>query len=220
MHPVAYSAAYEGEGRNRLTVFFRYLLAIPWMIVAAFWGIAAYVAVIIAWFALLFTGRYPEGLYNFNAGFVRFANRTAGWYNLLTDEWPPFNGDEDPDYPIRTLIPPPQEEYSRMKVLFRIFLLIPVIILVYVMSLIVGIVAFLAWFVLLFTAKLPEGLYKPLRAGSAYMAKANCYYLLITEDFPPFWVDEYEEAPRFEGGAPAPAAVPPPPPPPPAAPAG
>ena len=58
-----------------------------------------------------------------------------------------------------------------------------------------------------------------MRAASAYNAKATAYACLLTEDFPPFWVDEYEEAPRFEGGGEAPAAVTPPPPPPPPAPA-
>ena len=46
MHPVAYSAAYDGDGRNRLTVFFRLLVLIPWYVVAFFYGIGAYVATI------------------------------------------------------------------------------------------------------------------------------------------------------------------------------
>jgi hypothetical protein len=221
MHRVAYSARYEGEGRNRLTIFFRAIVAIPWVIVLLFWGIAAYFAVIFAWFAMLFTGRYPEGLYNFNAGFLRFANRVNGFHWLLTDEWPPFDGDDDYDYPVRGLIEPPQESYSRAKVFFRIILAIPVMILAYIMSIILQLVAIVAWFVLVFTAKLPDGLYKPMRAASAYTFKAGAYYFLITEDWPPFWTDESEELPRFEGGAPSTEVVTPPPPPaPPAAPAG
>lgn len=207
MHPVAYSAAYEAEDRNRLTVFFRLLVVIPWLFVALFWGIAAMFAVIGAWFALLFTGRYPEGLYDFNANYLRFITRVNGFTWLLTDEMPSFSGDEEPAYPVRLLIEPPKEEYSRAKVLFRIFLLIPVYILTYVMSIILQVVGFIAWLVLIFTAKLPVGLYKPLRIASAYNAKALAYYMLLTEDFPPFWMDEEEEAPRFlgpggSGGAP------------------
>ena len=212
MYPVAFSAVYDGEGRNRLTVFFRLILAIPWFIALMFWGIAAGIAVIIAWFALLFTARYPQGLYNFVAGYVRFGNRVNGFTYLLTDEWPPFDGDEDYDYPVRLMIPEPKESYSRVKVFFRIILLIPVYILSYVMNIIIEVVGFIAWVVMIFTAKFPDGLYKPLRAASAYVAKAGCYGLLLTEDFPPFWVDEYEEAPRFDGGAEPPAAVAPPPP--------
>ena len=219
MHPVAYSAVYEGEGRNRLTVFFRLIVAIPWLIVASLWGIAVFFALIVAWFAVVITGRYPEGLYNFNAGFLRFINRTNGFTWLLTDEWPPFDGDEDYDYPVRMLIPEPKAEYSRAKAFFRIFLLIPVYILAYIMNIILELVGIVAWFVMLFTAKLPEGLYKPMRAASAYAAKASAFGLLLTEDFPPFWMDEAEEAPRFDGGETPAAVTPPPPPPPPAAPA-
>jgi hypothetical protein len=213
MHPIAYSAAYEGEGRNRLTVFFRWIVLIPWAFVAFFYGIGAYVATIIAWFALLFTGKYPEGLYEFNRGFLRFAARVNGFCYLLTDEWPPFGGDEDPNYPVRLHVDDAKEEYSRMKVLFRIFLLIPVMILSYVMSFILGVVGFIAWLVIVFTGELPEGLYKPLRVASAYMAKALGYYLLVTEDFPPFWMDESEEIGRFQGGggAATPAVAPEPP---------
>jgi len=202
VYPIAYSAAYEGEERNRLTVFFRALLVIPWMFVAALYGIAAYVAVIIAWFALVITGKYPQGLYDFNAGFVRMATRINGFYYLLTDAWPSFGGGEDPDYPVRTLIGPPKEEYSRAKVFFRILLLIPVFILLYVMGFILGVVSFIAWVVLLFTARLPAGLYKPMRIAAAYNAKALAYYFLLTEEFPPFWVEEEEEAPRFERSSP------------------
>ena len=214
MHPVAFSAIYEGEGRSRLTVFFRLIVAIPWLIVASLWGIVVFFTVIFAWFALVFTGRYPEGLYNFNAGFLKFINRVNGFTWLLTDAWPPFNGDDDYEYPVRLLVEPPKAEYSRMKALFRIFLFIPVYILSYIMNIILELVGIVAWLVMIFTAKLPEGLYKPMRSASAYVIKASAYGMLITEDFPPFWEDEYEEAPRFDGGAPAPAAVPPPPPPP------
>ena len=92
MYPVSYEADTAIEGRNRLTTFFRPILDIPWLIVAGLYGIAAYVAVIIAWFAIVFTGRYPEGLYNFNAGFLRMSTRANGFAYLLSDEYPPFGG--------------------------------------------------------------------------------------------------------------------------------
>ena len=202
MYPVSFEADPVLEDRNRLTTFFRGLLAIPWQIVQYLYSIAASVAVLIAWFAIAFTGRYPEGLYNFNAGFLRMSTRVNGFYYLLTDAWPSFGGGEDPDYPVRTLIGPPKEEYSRAKVFFRILLLIPVFILLYVMGFILGVVSFIAWVVLLFTARLPAGLYKPMRIAAAYNAKALAYYFLLTEEFPPFWVEEEEEAPRFERSSP------------------
>ena len=75
----------------------------------------------------------------------------------------------------------------------------------YLMGAILGITAVFAWFVILFTGRFPEGLYKPMRAASAWQVKATAYFLLVSEDFPPFWVDEEEEAPRFGGAGSVPA---------------
>lgn len=221
MHPIHYSAPLEEEGRSRLTVFFRYFLIIPWAIVAVFYGLAAYFVAVFAWFALLFTGRYPEGAYRFNSGFVRFHSRIMSWGNLLTDEWPPFDGKPSAEYPVRTYIPEPLAEYSRAKVFFRILYGIPVMILNYVMQVISGIVAFVAWLAIVILGRLPEGLYKPLRAAISYQVKAVAFWFLITETYPPFWQDEAEEVAQFPGGDGQPTvpaqATPPPPPPPPAA---
>ena len=65
-YPVTFEADYV-ERRSRLTTFFRLLLVIPHLIVLYLWGIVAGIAVVIAWFALLFTARYPRGLYMFVA---------------------------------------------------------------------------------------------------------------------------------------------------------
>jgi Domain of unknown function (DUF4389) len=196
LYPVSYAADYAAEGRNRLTTFFRGIVAIPWQIVAYLYGIVAGFAVLFAWFALVFTGRYPEGLYNFNAGYLRMYNRVNGFYYLLTDEYPPFNGQDDPGYPIRMGVPAPLDQYSRLKVLFRIIIGIPVMILAWVQALILIVCAIIAWFAILFTGKHPEGLFNPMRSAAAYHARASAYFLLITEDWPPF---------SLEGGARAPA---------------
>ena len=100
MYPVAYDQNPPVE-RNRLTVFFRIFIVIPHFIVAMFYGLAFLLAVIVAWFAILFTGKYPQGLYDFCAGFLRFGTRLIGYYFLVTDEFPPFDGGEHPEYPIR-----------------------------------------------------------------------------------------------------------------------
>lgn len=79
--------------RNRLTVFFRLFMVIPHVIVLALVGIAVFVAVLIAWFAVLFTGKWPAGLQAFVLGFFRWSTRVSGYMNLLTDEYPPFSTD-------------------------------------------------------------------------------------------------------------------------------
>jgi len=200
MYPIAFALDYESEGRNRLTTLLRYIVAIPWEIVAALWGIGAMVVTFIAWFALLFTGRYPDGMYDFNAKYLRMTTRVNGFLYLGSDEWPPFHGDADDNYPVRVGVGPPKAEYSRMKVLFRIIVGIPVYLLAIVQSLIISVVALIAWFVILFTGKFPQGLYEALRGGLAYVTRASAYFLLMTEDYPPFSYDESVEQPQLAAG--------------------
>ena len=190
MYPVSYEADYAAEGRNRLTTFFRWIVAIPWLIVASIYGFVASFAVLIAWFAMVFTGRYPEGLYNFNAGYLRMQNRVNAFHYLLTDEYPPFGGEDATDYPVRIGIPEPLESYSRAKAFFRIIIGIPVAILAWVQGLILGVVTLIAWFAILFTGRHPEGLFNPGRSAAAYLARASAYFLLITEDWPPFSLED------------------------------
>src|ERR671911_2981335 len=108
MNPISFAADYDIE-RSRLTTFFRLIIVIPWAIWASIYGIAALVVVIIAWFAMLFTGRYPEGMYNFVAGYLRLATRVHAYALLLTDELPSFSGRPEPDYPVKVDVAPRQE---------------------------------------------------------------------------------------------------------------
>jgi hypothetical protein len=197
MYPISFEADPAPDGRNRLTTFFRYILAIPWEIVAYLYGIAASIVAVIAWFAIVFTGRYPEGLYNFNAGYLRMSSRTNAFYNLLTDEFPPFGGEEAPDYPVRIGVPPPLDTYSRLKAGLRFLIGIPVVLLAIVQAIILLVCTIIAWFAILFTGRLSEGLFNPMRSALAYLTRAGgYYYLLLTEDYPPF---------SYEGGGTAPA---------------
>ena len=76
---------------NRWLPLVKWFLAIPHYIVLFFLGIGAVVAVIVAWFAIIFTGRYPESLFRYVVGVIRWSNRvTAYAFLLVTDEYPPF----------------------------------------------------------------------------------------------------------------------------------
>ena len=79
------------DNRNRLTVGFRIILVIPQAIVLAILVVAAFVAWVIALFAVLFTGRWPEGLRGFVVGVMRWGTRVSAYFLLLTDKYPPFS---------------------------------------------------------------------------------------------------------------------------------
>jgi len=77
---------------NRWLPLVKWFLAIPHYVVLFFLYLAAFVAVVIAWFAILFTGRYPRGLFNFVEGVIRWHNRVVGYaFVLVTDRYPPFS---------------------------------------------------------------------------------------------------------------------------------
>ncbi len=184
MYPVRYTADYAEE-RNRGTTFFRWILLIPWAIVASVYFFAASIVAFLAWFALVFTARYPEGLYNFNAGVLRFLGRVNSWANLQTDEWPPFGFAHDPAYPVRVDVDPPLERYSRWKVLLRLIIGIPVMFVLYLMATLYPVAAAIAWFHIVFTGRSSGGIHNVLTVGLAYTLRATAYFLLVTETFPP-----------------------------------
>ena len=81
----------DARQMNRWLPLIKWLLAIPHYVVLFFLGIGAVVAVIIAWFAILFTGAYPRSLFDFVVGVLRWGNRVTGYaFVLVTDQYPPF----------------------------------------------------------------------------------------------------------------------------------
>ncbi len=184
MYPVAYSSDYVAE-RSRLTTFFRYFMALPVALAGFFWGIAAFFTVIGAWVIVSLTGNYPPGLYAFNAKVLRFSIRYNAYFYLLTDAYPPFEGDEHAEYPVRVEIGPPQAEYSRVKAFFRLIFGIPVIIMSYLYALLLGVVGMISWLAIVITGRQPQGLQDLLALAIAYQAKATAYMMLMTETYPP-----------------------------------
>src|SRR3954471_14678198 len=173
------------EKRSRLTTFFRGILAIPHWIVLAFYGLAAALSVIAAWFALVVTGRYPQVLYEFVAGYQRYSTAVYAYTALLTDEYPPFSGDTD-RYPVHLHVPAAKAEYSRLKAGFRFILAIPICVVIYAMQIVWEIGAFIAWFAIVILGRQPRGLQEMIELGLSYQQRAYAYLALLTEDWPPF----------------------------------
>jgi hypothetical protein len=201
-YPVTFQADYV-ERRNRLTAFFRLILAIPLAIWLYLYGIIATIAIVIAWFAIVITGHYPKGLYDFVAGFNRFLARVTAYAALLCDPYPAFGGQPDPSYPVRMEFVGPLERYSRLKTFFRIILAIPIMVLRYVMGLLLEIGAIGAWVVIVITGKMPRGLFDVMVLANSYTARSDAYIYLLTETYPPFQ-DEQTRAAGTPGPSPPP----------------
>jgi Domain of unknown function (DUF4389) len=167
--------------RSRLTVFFRLLLVIPHLIWLEIWGIAVTFVVLFAWFAALFTGRVPQGLHDFNAGYLRYSTRVSGYIFLLADPWPPFSSADA--YPIDVRIDPPQPQ-SRLTVFFRVVLAVPALIFVYVFRAVNSVVAILGWFYCLAVGQMNEGMRNISAWLLRYEVQTYAYLMLLTGRYP------------------------------------
>ncbi len=167
--------------RSRLTVFFRLLLVIPHLIWLALWGIVAELAVLIAWFAALFTGRVPDGLHGFIANFLRYSTRVNSYMLLLANPYPPFSSAGS--YPIDVRIDPPQQQ-SRLTVFFRLLLVIPAGLLSYVFRIVNNLVALLGWFYCLALGRMHEGMRNISAWLLRYEIQTYAYLFLLTGRYP------------------------------------
>ena len=206
MYPVSYEADYVKQ-RNRLTTFFRLIVAIPWLIVGLFYAIAALVVIVVAWIALIILGRYPEGMYGFVGGFLRFSMRVNAFVSLQTDEWPPFGFGEEPAYPVRVNIAPPAARQSRLKALFRLILALPLLFMSTIFSYVVQYVAIAAWFTIVFRGYQPAGIHNALAFANGWLTRAYAYTYLMRDEYPPVG-DEIPVEVDPPAGLPAPATAP------------
>jgi hypothetical protein len=197
------------EERNRLTVAFRILLAIPHLILvggpsaALFswgwssdrgfdpqWGAGvgalgavAGVVAMIAWFAILFTGRYPEGLRALAIYYLRWRVRAVAYAALLRDEYPPFG---EGTYPASLELGPPEDPRDRVTVAVRIFLAIPHLLILWALGIAWAFTTVIAWFWILFNGNYPRGLYDFAVGVLRWNTRVEGYLLLLYDAYPPF----------------------------------
>ena len=169
--------------RNRLTVFFRLILAIPHVIWLLLWGIVAALAAIANWFATLVKGESPEGLHNFLSTYLRYMTQVYAYILLIADPFPGFGG--KPGYPVEIEVDPPQPQ-NRWTVGFRIFLAIPAFIIAGIFGYLNRILALFSWFVALVLGRVPEGLRNVAAFALRFEQQTAGYTLLLTGRYPSF----------------------------------
>jgi hypothetical protein len=207
-HPVKIRIPHETTDRNRLTTAFRLILAVPHLILvggpiamALSWswtsnegarydwgaggliGAVAVGAAIISWFAIVFTGNQPKGLWNLGAFYLRWRVRAVSYTALLTDKYPPF-GDEP--YPAELELDAPATPRDKLTVALRIFLAIPQLIAVWALGIAWAITTIIAWFAILFTGRYPAGLYDFAVGVLRWNVRVEAYVLLLRDEYPPF----------------------------------
>jgi hypothetical protein len=183
----------------------KWLLLIPQIIVLIFLTVGLFFSWIGTFFAILFTGRYPRALFDYNVGVMRWGWRVT-FYGLgvfATDRYPPFSLHDQADYPAHLDVEYP-ENLNRWLVLVKWFLAIPQLIVVGVILGetasfthgngsggigLTGILALVAVVVLAFNAKYPPDIFDLLMGLHRWVFRVHAYTLLMTDDYPPFRLD-------------------------------
>ncbi|MFP3989751.1 DUF4389 domain-containing protein [Streptomyces sp. E11-3] len=179
----------------------KWVLAIPHYVVLFFLWVAFLVVSVIAFFAILFTERYPRALFDFNLGVLRWSWRVAyyGYGALGTDRYPPFSLGAEPDYPARLDIAYP-ERLSRGLVLVKWWLLaIPHYLVIgffvggYPLGWweggLIAVLVVIAAVALAFTEKYPRGLFDLVLGLNRWVLRVGAYAALMTDSYPPFRLD-------------------------------
>lgn len=214
MQPESYPVRVRGDldpALSRWQWLVKWILAIPHYIVLFFLHIAVVVVTVIAFFAILITGKYPRALFDFSLGVLRWRWRVA-FYALTalgTDKYPPFSLRVKAEYPADLEVDYP-EHLSRGLVLIKWWLLaIPhyLILLVfftagwhvltinpnefvaYLLPPLLAILLVIALVGLLFTGRYPKGLYDFVLGINRWAIRVRAYATLLRDEYPPFRVD-------------------------------
>ncbi|HEY7072194.1 MAG TPA: DUF4389 domain-containing protein [Acidimicrobiales bacterium] len=200
----AYPARLEGRLERPLSPWLwlvKWLLLVPHFVALLFLWLAVIVLTIVAGFAILFTGRYPRSLFEFNAGVMRWSWR-VGFYGISafgTDRYPPFSLEPDPDYPADFSVDYP-DQLSRGLVLVKWWLLALPHYLVVAVFLggwgiriaaggLIALLALIAMVINAFRHEYPESIFDFVMGMNRWCYRVLAYAALMRDEYPPFRID-------------------------------
>ena len=181
IHPVQL-VVHDDLRRWRLTVFLRFLLAYPHLIVAGLWMYLALPVAIVNWVVALVRGRTVRGLHEWTARYLRYYVHVQAYVWLVADPFPGFRGWYG-TYPVDLIIDPPRPQ-ARWKTLLRLPLAIPAFVLLIVLGTVLEVAAIIAWVIALALGRVPKGMRDLMAYCLRYNAQTYAYLLLLTDRYP------------------------------------
>lgn len=193
---MSYPASIEVRRPERLANWrplVQWILAIPHLIIAGALGYAACAVAVVTWFVVLFTGRLPAGLANFQVMVLRYTARADLYAGFLYEEYPPFDfamtTDDPGGSPVTLWVHPTLEQRNRLTVGLRLLWIIPALL----YAILIWIVGALAWiagfFAVLFTGRWPDGLWDWVMRFQRVQLRLSAYAYMLTDEYPPYATD-------------------------------
>lgn len=188
-----YPATLEFNGDNKVANWrplVHWLLGIPHFVVAYLLSQVGGLISFISWLVIVFTGRLPVGLANFQCLVIRYTTRTYSYSLWLREAYPPFDftpSPEDPGGdPFMVAFTPALEDRNRLTVGLRFIWMIPAALFAMVLTIAAMAVTFVSFFAVLFTGRYPEGMHGFMIRVGRYLVRFSAYYYLLADEYPPF----------------------------------
>jgi hypothetical protein len=204
VHPVGLVVT-DDLRRSRLTVFFRFLLALPHFVWLILWTVVAWLVAIVNWFATLFVGRSPAPLHRFLSAYLRYTFHVYSFVALTANPFPGFTGTAG-SYPVDPELPG-SERQRRLVTGFRLILAFPALAVSSALYGLSFVTAFFGWFVSLVLGRMPRSFREAQAYSFRYGAQVSAYLLILTDRYPFSGPSLGEPVPEFE---PVPEPEPPP----------